>query len=676
MSFKVLGIYADGMVLQRNTTNCIFGKGESGSKVDLTFRETTASATVDADGNWKIEYNPGEAGGPFELKLACGASTITFKDVWVGEVWVSSGQSNAQLPMDRLRYSYPYEMKLPKDNNIRMITIPITFSYDGEKDTVEKPTWIAASPETIAQMSGTGYFFAKNLSAELGLPVGIINASQGGSPITSWMSEDSLKELGKTNYLEQLNKWRVPGAVKNQQEKEMRAGAEWQKNLDTTDTGLREHWENLSYEQIADDSYWKDCFIPNNFFDLKEGGVCWFKKEIDISAEDLAALTMPHEDIRLWLGVIVESDRAWVNGVYCGETPYCYPPRRYVIPKGVLHEGKNTITVRVVKTNQTPIRFYEDKTYAIFTSKERLSLDGEWKKRIACDAPNRPGSTFFEWQPTALYNSMLAPCFNYAVAGALWYQGESNTWGAFEYADLLKKMIETWRAKFVYAPENMPVVVVQLPKWGDGYKDEQRNFPEDWAWLRQAQADGVAAAGNAALAPMIDAGEWNDLHPEDKIVVGERAAREALRIAYGIEKAPAPLVKSYKVTDNKVVIQFGQEVIMNNSELVGVEGLYFVCMRDEKAAPSGMDKNSVYTGGDHFSVPIHYAGMDSLHIKAKGTVTGSDTMEIEIPSQIKESGYPIKELRYLWTNCPEFVTLYSKSGLPVMPFIYSLPSQQ
>ena len=115
---------------------------------------------------------------------------------------------------------------------------------------------------------------------------------------------------------------------------------------------------------------------------------------------------------------------------------------------------------------------------------------------------------------------------------------------------------------------------------------------------------------------------------------------------------------------------------MNNSELVGVEGLYFVGMREPEKGPAGMDKNSVYAGGDHFSLPIHYAGMDSLHIKAKGVVTGPDTMEVEIPSQIKESGYPIKELRYLWTNCPEFVTLYSKNGLPVMPFIYSLPSQQ
>ena len=655
-NFKVLGIYADGMVLQRNTVNCIFGEGAEGT-VSLSFRTVSVTAEAQADGRWKIEFNPGEAGGPYELKVECGSSAVTFTDVFVGEVWVNSGQSNAQLPMDRLRYSYPYEMRLPKDDNIRMITIPITFSYDGEKDSVQDPKWICASPETIALMSGTAYFFASNLSKVLGIPVGIINASQGGSPITSWMSEESLKQLGKTRYLEQLDKWRQPDAVKNQMERELRAITEWQKNLDSTDIGLKEHWEQLSFEEIAEDSYWQNCFIPNNFYDLKEAGVCWFKKEIDISPTELAALNMSHEDIRLWLGVIVESDKAWVNGTYCGETGYCYPPRRYVIPKDVLHPGKNTITVRVVKTNQTPIRFFEDKTYAIFTSNQRLSLDGEWKRRVACDVPSRPGTTFFEWQPTALYNSMLAPAFNYAVAGALWYQGESNSWGAFEYADLLKTMIETWRTKFVYAKKDMPVVVVQLPKWGDGYKDEQRNYPEDWAWLRKAQADGVAAVKNAALATMIDAGEWNDLHPEDKIVVGERAAREALRIAYGFETEQAPVMKDFTVTADRITVRFDKEVMTNNSELVGVEGLYFVCRKESE---------------------MPFAGPDSLHIKAKGFVTGTDSIEIEIPSQVKESGYPIKELRYLWTNCPEFVTLYSKSGLPAQPFIvtYSLPSQQ
>ena len=647
---RVLGIYADGMVLQRNTVNCIFGDGAEG-EVSLSFRDTTVKSTAQSDGRWKIEFNPGEAGGPFELKLECAGSCVSFKDVWVGEVWVNSGQSNAQLPMDRLRYSYPYEMKLPKDDNIRMITIPITYAYDGPKDTVEKPEWICASPETIALMSGTAYFFASNLSKELGVPVGIINASQGGSPITSWMSEESLEKAGKTEFINQLNKWREPDAVKNQLEKEQRANTEWQTNLEANDIGLNEHWEKLSFQDIENDTLWKDCFIPNNFYDLKEGGVCWFKKEVELTSKDLAVLKMSGEEIRLWLGVIVESDKAWVNGVYCGETPYCYPPRRYVIPADVLHEGKNTITIRVVKTNQTPIRFYEDKPYAIFTSKERISLNGEWKKRVACDAPNYPGMTFFEWQPTALYNTMLAPAFNYAVAGALWYQGESNTWNYYEYAELLQIMMETWRQKFVYAPKDMPFVIVQLPKWGDGYKDEQRNFPEDWAWLRKAQADGVGLVKNAALATMIDAGEWNDLHPEDKIVVGERAARQALRIAYGKENATAPVMKDFAVTADKVSVRFDQEVIMNNSELVGVQGLYFVC-RKEGDSP--------------------FAGSDSLHIKAKGNVVGADTVEVEIPAQIKESGYPIKELRYLWTNCPEFVTLYSKNGLPAQPFIVRL----
>ena len=80
MSFKVLGIYADSMVLQRNTTNCIFGEGAEG-EVSLSFRDITAKTTAQSDGKWKIEYNPGEAGGPFELVLTSGNDSITFKDV-------------------------------------------------------------------------------------------------------------------------------------------------------------------------------------------------------------------------------------------------------------------------------------------------------------------------------------------------------------------------------------------------------------------------------------------------------------------------------------------------------------------------------------------------------------------------------------------------------------------
>ena len=73
--------------------------------------------------------------------------------------------------MDRLRFSYPHDMCLPKNDNIRMITIPITWAYDGPKDTVENPKWICACPEDIAQMSGTAYFFANILLPSLEFPL-------------------------------------------------------------------------------------------------------------------------------------------------------------------------------------------------------------------------------------------------------------------------------------------------------------------------------------------------------------------------------------------------------------------------------------------------------------------------------------------------------------------------
>ena len=192
--FCVKGIYASGMVLQRNRVNCIYGVAPEQSSVILSFRGNEWTCTSAQDGCWKIEFNPGDAGGPFDLELKNGSETISYSDVWVGEVWLLSGQSNAQLPMERLKWSYPENFKLPKNNNIRMITIPISFSFDGEKDFIDSPKWIPASPETLGLMSGTGYFFAKNLSHALNVPVGIVNASQGGSPITAWVDRQVISE--------------------------------------------------------------------------------------------------------------------------------------------------------------------------------------------------------------------------------------------------------------------------------------------------------------------------------------------------------------------------------------------------------------------------------------------------------------------------------------------------
>ena len=99
--FCVKGIFGSGMVLQRNRTNCISGFAPAKSSVSVFFREQEWTCTANENGCWKIEFNPGKAGGPFVLEVKDGDESISFSDVWVGEVWLLSGQSNAQLPMER-----------------------------------------------------------------------------------------------------------------------------------------------------------------------------------------------------------------------------------------------------------------------------------------------------------------------------------------------------------------------------------------------------------------------------------------------------------------------------------------------------------------------------------------------------------------------------------------------
>jgi len=660
---KTKGIYAEGMVLQQKATNCIYGAADAGAEVTLCWNGKSYTVNADDSGNWHIEYESGAAGGPFEMEITSGSDLIRFEDVYVGEVWVSSGQSNAQLPMDRMRYSYPEEFDLPANNNIRMITVPIAWNFEGEQDCVENPVWRCASPQTLGGMAGTSYFFAKKLWQELKVPVGIINPAQGGSPIASWMSKKSLEELNKEENLKELGIWENPDNVKAKQASLAENQKKWDDLLAASDRGTKESWEKLTYKEI--DSSWRTATIPGEINDFDSAGVVWFKNEITLTAEQV--LHFNSRKTNLWFGTIVDADRIYVNGVQVGVTYYSYPPRRYVVPAGTLVEGKNTITVRVQKNSKNGrIRFYTEKPYCLFTDdlpvcpvafrnveiqetvnkqhfdseSEMIPLDGVWKMAVGAIVDDCPAGMFFEWVPTALYNSMLAPCFNYAVAGALWYQGESDAGRYGEYKDMLCKMIELWRSKFKFAPKKMPFVVIQLPNWSDGWNEKSAALTSEWASMRQVQAQAVEEAGNAGIAVTIDAGEWNDLHPEKKYTVGTRAAQEALRIAYGLDFAPAPKAVKACVENGvcKVTFECGNSCLTPlNPELADyIPGFSFV-----------------------------YEEEDELKIvEIAGRIISDTEVEVPVPAV---SG-KIKEVRYLWADSPNPVCLYSSTGLPAAPF--------
>lgn len=660
--FKVKGLISSGMVLQRNKINCICGTADVYSDILMTFRGVTTITQSDEDGNWRIEFSAKDAGGPFELKLQCEDKNIVYNDVYVGEVWVSSGQSNAQLPMERMRFSYPQEFNLRENPKIRMITIPITYSFDGEKNSIENPKWIAASPETIGQMSGTGYFFAKKLSEDLDVPVGIINASQGGSPITSWMNKQSLDELSKTEYLTQLEYF----------ENEANVEAKKQELQDTTNAWYAKLNEGSAAPDFNTDEGWSKVNLPTDI-EIGSAGYTWFKKEIELNQTQVDHFN--GKKTWLWMGTIVEADTIFVNGVQVGSTAYCYPPRRYEVPGGTLKAGKNLITIRVqlnAKTQQ--IRFYKEKPYYLFTEDvyvepcacrnfqkedvslipvdaECISLSGEWKYKTTTKIDDIPPGLFFEWQPTALYNSMLAPCFNHAIAGFLWYQGESNAGQYAEYKELLKKMIKLWRTKFIYGSKNAPFIVVQLPNWSDGHNEDICAVNSEWANMREAQEEAVEETDNAGIVISIEAGEWNDLHPEKKLATSTRAALEALRINYGQKYLSySPKLINYTKKINKYLLEFD----CSNSTL-------YACKVEGNIGKWEIEANDKKVYGFSF---LYEKNGEEFIAEAKATLKSDYSVEVKIPL-VKGK---LKEIRYLWADSPAPVNLYSRGWLPVGPF--------
>lgn len=664
----IKGIFGNGMVLQQKTISCMSGSYIPGESVKIVFRDECYESRVSENGSWKIEFNPGSAGGPFNLEVIACKEKKVFSDVYVGEVWVNSGQSNAQLPMLRLKHSYPEEYALPINKNIRMITIPISYAFGKEKDSIENPKWICASPETLDEMSGTGYFFAKKLWQDLGVPVGIINASQGGSPVTSWMDCDSLKNLGKKDYVQRAEKWVNQTEIDKVLKEFETSNNKWNEEVYSLDVGSKEGWEQISFECL--DETWECCNIPGDFYDIDGAGIQWFKNGFTLSKQQADLLNS--KKCKIWMGTIVDADKVWINNEFCGVTYYSYPPRRYEVKNGIFKEGMNTVTVRVQKNGKIPIRFYKEKNYCIFTEGARIhpvayrnvervensipadglviDLTGEWKKKVSCKIWDNPGSFFFEWEPTALFNAMLAPCFDLAVKGALWYQGESNAPMYEEYADLLKQMIILWRQKFKYAQPDMPFIVMQLPNWSDGYdnKDLDKQDFGSWPGLRDAQKEAALESVNCGLSVTIDAGEWNDLHPEKKLTGGTRAAKEALRLAYGKEYNPSPVNESIYKEDKGLVIKFD----CGKSKLAGfaIDGNHadFNKKSDEAVGFCLITKN-----GDEKDVCARIISGNEVLI---------DTRKIGLDLD------DIKEVRYLWKNSPEQINLYSEEKIPVCPF--------
>lgn len=535
---RLPALVSDGMILQRNQDLKIWGYADAGEKITVKFINKTYNTTADQNGNWSLMLPKLNAGGPYIMTI----NEITLKDILIGDVWVASGQSNMELPMRRLKPLYENEIKNANNQNIRFFTVPQRYNFKAPKNDLDGGKWESTNPQTILNFSGVAYFFAKELNEKSKVPVGIIHTSLGGSPVQSWMDEKSLKKYPE--YLSEAEKWKNDDLVKSTESQEQSLSKAWYAELDQSDIGLNLHWE----KDNANDSGWKTMMVPGSW-ENQEGsfdGSVWFRKEIILpkGADQKTAF--------LNLGRIKDADVTYINGVKVGNVTYEYPPRWYDIPKGVLKEGKNTITVRIMNGSGKG-QFIADKPYYFEIDGQKTDLRGEWKYKIGAKMEKMaPGQTFIRWKPVGLYNAMINPLINYKIKGFIWYQGESNTGKPKEYGDLLSTMISDWRSK--WNKSDLPFLIVQLANFMEK-KDEP--LESNWAELREQQRQVSLHVPYTGLAVTIDAGEWNDIHPLNKKAVGDRLALQALKIGEGKKIiADGPVYQSMKKEENTIILSF------------------------------------------------------------------------------------------------------------------------
>ncbi len=183
---KLAAVFTDHAVLQRDAVVPIWGTARRGEKITVTFRGQSLSTKADREGNWRVDLAPMPA-QPYPADLVVdGSNTITLRDILVGDVWLCSGQSNMEWPV-RLSDDAITETATAHFPLIRHFKVATQLAHDRPAADVQG-SWTVCGPETAPHFTAVGFFFARDLHRTLGVPIGLLNISWGGTPIESWLS--------------------------------------------------------------------------------------------------------------------------------------------------------------------------------------------------------------------------------------------------------------------------------------------------------------------------------------------------------------------------------------------------------------------------------------------------------------------------------------------------------
>jgi len=630
---KPFSIFSDNMVLQQGMSIPVWGWASPGEEIHVDFNGQAVYGVADDDGNWRVVLAPVKAGGPFEMKVEGRNSFTVLKNVLVGEVWIASGQSNMEWPLSGA-IDAEREINNANFDHIRLFTVAKNASICAPKEPEGK--WSICSPETAGNFSAVAYFFGRELHRKLGVPIGLINSSWGGTTAEAWTSREMLASMPQfedfvLRYEKNLVNFERDTTVYKAKLKEDEIKGY---PADPANVGFEKGWA----EQTTNTSDWETIPVPSYWQDagLDFSGVLWFRRDVEIPAE------WTGKELTLNLCPCDKRDTTYFNNVKVGEMGREQPeswatPRTYKIPAGLAKAGRNTLAVRVYSNafsggimgstadlNLGPDDIPDD---------ARIPLAGKWRYKVeanfgkivplALQQPLGPGNPN---SPFILFTGMIKPLIPFAMRGVIWYQGESNISRSAKYRALFPAMICSWRK--AWQQGDFHFLFVQLANYG-----QRSNEPEEseWAELREAQLKTLQTP-NTGMAVTIDIGDTADVHPKNKQDVGMRLAVNALNIVYGLKNIvpSGPLFSSAAVEGSKIRIRFKHAkdgLVAKGEELVG------------------------------FAI----AGKNRAFVWAKARIDG-ETVRVW-SNRIKKP----MAVRYAWANNPA-CNLYNKAGLPASPF--------
>ncbi|MGN6394605.1 MAG: sialate O-acetylesterase [Mucilaginibacter sp.] len=615
-------LFGNHMVLQRNHPVPVWGHSDKKAKVTVILNGQVVAAKADEAGNWNVTLQPMKEGGPYMMNVSSGKEILSYTDVMVGEVWLCSGQSNMEFQLKNAM-GYMPEQKVAANMPVRQFHVPNKVSLTPEKD-LSGGEWITASSGTVGDFTAVGYFYAKQLAQNLHVTVGLINSSWGGTEAEDWISHEALATDPELASIAAT----LPKKADELNKRSDKRLKDWAyKNGPVT---------NFTAGDLA--------ARPANFFDNWQHGNApgsweWIGKLYSYRGTGFMQRTVGLDSAYSSVSSIIslgstDADMAvYVNGKQLSKSP-AGPVTQYNVPPGTWKGGLNSLLINLQSAQKNTSWFgtglagtgVNDLNIRFADTTINLA-DNNWRVMPDLSKPYH-----FDFLPnntaSDLYNSMINPVVPYAIAGVIWYQGESNAERAYQYRTIFPLLINDWRAKW---KEQLPFLFVQLATFGTS---QNSNFGSNWAELREAQQMALQLP-NTGMAVTTDIGDPLNIHPRDKADVGYRLAAVSLSQVY---KLPgffqSPLFVSADFSNGAAVISFSH-------------------------AENGLMAKDNYGYVKGFEL----AGADHKFYYAAAVIVDGNKVRVSSPKVPK----PVA-VRYGWTDAPIDANLFNIQGFPVSPF--------